>query len=131
MKYDEFNNYLFNDLGLAYTPTFIITDKNNKIVYFNDGEVTAEQFKQILKDIDNNSVDIAEEYKANLGKELKEVDFIQKGKVNVLEVVWTNCGHCEVQIKENNPAILAEHKDLVFIEYFPLDTQEAVDTFVK
>ena len=130
-KYDEFNTYLFNELGLAYTPTFIIINKDNKIVYFNDGEVTASEFKNLLKSIEDGSVDLPEEYKNNLGKEFMNVDFVQKDKMNVIEIVWTNCSHCKVQVNENNPEIFKENPTINFVEYFALDSQEAIEDFLK
>lgn len=130
-KYEDFNQYLFTELGLAYTPTFIITDTSGKITYFNDGEVTAEGFKDILNDIKNNSVEVSEDYMPNLGKTLMKTDFIKDNVVNVIEIVWTNCGHCKVQITENNPAILAENPNIHFVEYFPMDVMSDVENFIK
>lgn len=131
-KYNDFNVWLFNEMSLQYTPTFIFVDEDNKVRYFNDGEITLEDFDSILKNIKNNSVTLDEDYKtANLGKEFFDADFIEKGEMNVVEIVWTNCGHCEVQIDENNPTIFAAHPEINFVEYFPLDVQADVDEFIK
>ena len=32
-----------------------------------------------------------------------------KDKMNVIEIVWTNCSHCKTQVSENNPEIFKEN----------------------
>ncbi len=101
---EELNDYLFDELHVGYTPTFIIFNDEGKIKYFSDGELDLERFNKIVKDIEGENL----------------VCF---------EIVSTTCTHCKNQIEKYMPAIVENNQDIAFIEYFIIDTKEDIEKF--
>ena len=131
----SFNQFLLEDLNVAYTPTFIFV-KDGKIVYFDDSVMSADKFNDVLVAIDQNNVTFKDspnnDYKiANIGKDFMMKDFIASDGLTVLEIGSVTCPYTKMQLTECNPEIYEQHKNIQFVEYFLRNNQSEVDEFLK
>lgn len=105
---ENLTNYLFDELLVKYTPTFIIVDDEGVIRYYDDGELTHRGFDNILSII---------------GEE-------ENSKILCFEIFATTCSHCRNQLINQTPLMLEKHPEVIYVHYFIVDYKEDIDEFI-
>ena len=150
---DSFTDYLLDDAGIAYTPTFLFYE-DGKLMFFDDGEFNPEEFTELYENSKKSVEELAELYPADPSDYEYSVRRYNKqglviysntltttdgSKINLskikgsicIEVVQTSCSHCKVQLKEHMDKIREEHPEITFIIYFINADNQGIEDFYK